>query len=330
MTTWFLPSWNGDFRLEGDHDGCVLRIVDATIGEEALLKNFFATAHKKKWTKEKWESLPVGRFHDFFMKGVPIHKVAPVLIKLTKPKHKTLSAVRFSGGRLLVEEGTSETALSVLAEAAADDPKAKGVTVTRPTPSCPQCIPGSIDRASEVLLSFLDDEEHADWAKHRQIVVYGGQSGHRYLLAHRHSRLAERLGRICYDLDDRCVVHFYDWAIPPEEEILAAKLILEHAEPWLRNEATLFHVRARNVYKNPFGGISDGVAETHLMQGAAGGMIGALFYLGTKNGVPQPTKTLVDGAYDAMAGSAVLPFGAVVAGVGPEGVPINTWGQPLY
>ena len=25
--------------------------------------------------------------------------------------------------------------------------------------------------------------------------------------------------------------------MPPEEEILAAKLILEHREPWLRNEA---------------------------------------------------------------------------------------------
>ena len=34
------------------------------------------------------------------------------------------------------------------------------------------------------------------------------------------------------------MLHFHDNSVPPEEEVLAAKLILEHREPWLRNEAT--------------------------------------------------------------------------------------------
>ena len=45
--------------------------------------------------------------------------------------------------------------------------------------------------------------------------------------------------KICYDIDDRCVLHFHDWTVPPEEEVLATKLILEHREAWLRNEATV-------------------------------------------------------------------------------------------
>ena len=54
--------------------------------------------------------------------------------------------------------------------------------------------------------------------------------------------------------------------MPPEEEVLAAKLILEHREPWLRNEATClqqtkdgkWHDLGFLRYKNPFGDASDG------------------------------------------------------------------------
>lgn len=146
-------------------------------------------------------------------------------------------------------------------------PKAEAaVSLARPTPSCPQCIPGAIEPASEVLLTFLSPSQHALWARQRQILVLGHRSGHRYLLAHRHSERAQYQGRICFDLDDQQVIHFHDSTVPPEEEVLAAKLILEHREDWLRNEATTFgetDVR----YKNPFGDVSDGVDDAVFSHG---------------------------------------------------------------
>ena len=99
------------------------------------------------------------------------------------------------------------------------------------------------------------------------MIVTGHLTGHRYLLAHRHSEKAARLGKICYDIDDHGVLHFHDNSVPPEEEILAAKLILEHREPWLRNEAACLGNDDGSdgfdfVFKNPFGDGSDGVPDS--------------------------------------------------------------------
>lgn len=152
-------------------------------------------------------------------------------------------------------------------EKAAKDPKA-AATVKRPTPSCPQCVPGSIAPAREVLLTFLNDEEHASWAKTRTIVVEGGLTGHRYLLAHRASEAAARIGRMCFDLDDDIVLHWHDWTVPPEEEVLSAKILLQHREHWMRHEATVLGAHgARDVFKNPFGNMQDGVPDAGFTQG---------------------------------------------------------------
>ena len=132
---------------------------------------------------------------------------------------------------------------------------------------------GRIDCAArDVLLSFLSPEQHKDWADHRAIIVRGGLSGHRYLLAHRHSVTAKRLGKICYDLDDHFVLHFHQTEVPPEEEVLAAKLILEHREPWLRNEATVLQQASDGKwvdlgflrYKNPFGDANNGRVDAAI------------------------------------------------------------------
>ena len=192
-----------------------------------------------------------------------------MLVKIVKPADRTLTAVAFTDGRLEVAEtGSIET----LVVNAAKDPESKAVSVARPTPCCPACIPGSVEPASDVLLSFLSDQEHADWSKHRAIMVTGGRSKHRYLIAHRHSRTAVLNGKICYDVDDHCVLHFHDWTVPPEEEVLATKLILEHREAWLRNEATVLQQDSKGEwldlgfmrYKNPFGDASDGRADAVL------------------------------------------------------------------
>lgn len=270
MRAWYVPSWNGDFRLTpGDKEGTSKLLVMApTPHEMKLLAAFMATARKKKWTKEKLTEDDAIDTRTIVLRA-PLTKVGPALVKITKPADRTLTAVSFKDGKLEVAEtGAIET---IVAKAEAD-PEAKAVSVARPTPCCPSCVPGSVEPASDVLLSFLTDQEHADWAKHRAIMVTGGRSGHRYLLAHRHSRTAVLNKKICYDVDDRCVLHFHDWTVPPEEEILAAKLILEHREAWLRNEATVLQQDGKGEwhdlgimrYKNPFGDASDGRGDAAL------------------------------------------------------------------
>jgi len=267
---WAFPAWNGDFRLVlGDEEGTSKLLVMApTPYEMKLLAAFMAIAHKKKWTKEKLVEDDTIDTRTIVL-SAPLTKVGPVLVKITKPADRTLTAVSFKNGQLEVAEtGAIETVIAK----AENDPEAKAVSVARPTPCCPSCVPGSVAPASDVLLSFLNEQEHADWAKNRAIMVTGGRSGHRYLLAHRHSRTAVLNKKICYDIDDHCVLHFHDWTVPPEEEVLAAKIILEHREAWLRNEATVLQQDSKGEwydlgimrYKNPFGDASDGRADAAL------------------------------------------------------------------
>jgi hypothetical protein len=264
VRAWYLPAWHGDFRLiAGETDGTSkLLLMQPTPHEKQLIAKFMKIAKKKQWTRDRFDEDDAIDTQTIVL-SAPVDKIGPALVKLTKPAASTLTAVSFKDGHLEVAgTGTLET----LVAKAANDKEAKAVSVSRPTPCCPRCEVDSIAPARDVLLSFLTAQEHADWADHRAIMVRGGLSGHRYLLAHRHSKTAARLGKICYDVEDRCVLHFHDASVPPEEEVLAAKLILEHREPWLRNEATVLQQNSNGAwidlgfmrYKNPFGDASDG------------------------------------------------------------------------
>ena len=261
---WAIPSFHGDFRLTAGDDEATskLLVMAPTPYEIQLLNGFLSKAHKKKWTRELLTADDTNDTRTILLKA-PLAKTGPLLVRATQPADRTLTAISFKDGRLEVAEtGVLET----LVAKAAEDKAAKAVSVSRPTPCCPRCEVGAIAPARDVLLSFLSPQEHADWAEHRAIIVRGGKSGHRYLLAHRNSPTAARLGKICYDLDDHFVLHFHQTEIPPEEEILAAKIILEHREPWLRNEATClsqtkdgrWHDLGFMHYKNPFGDVNDG------------------------------------------------------------------------
>ena len=270
MRVWYVPSFNGDFRLTaGDDDKTSKLLVMApTPHEIQLLNKFLTQAHKKKWTSELLTQDDANDTRTIVLKA-PLAKVGPALVKVAKPADRTLTAVSFADGKLEVAE---TGALETLVAKAAGDKEAKAVSVARPTPCCPRCEVGAIAPARDVLLAFLNAQEHADWAEHRAIIVRGGLSGHQYLLAHRHTPTAARLGKICYDLEERFVLHFHASDVPPEEEILAAKLILEHREPWLRNEATViqqtkdggWHDLGFMRYKNPFGDIRDGRVDAAI------------------------------------------------------------------
>jgi hypothetical protein len=274
---WYIPSWNGDLRLEPDPDNdkrTLLTIHKPTADEEKILALIGVEAMKHGWAEDWVEAGKPGLFRKKVTRvlDAPLETVGPVVSKIMKPGPAVLSCITFKDGKVLTCSGTLAELQAISQEAAAappDNPPVAATTVKRPTPCCPDCIPGSIEPARETLLSFLSTEEHDSWARRREIAIVGQLSGHRYILAHRHTRRAVAQQRICYDVDDGCVLKFHDWAVPPEEEVLAAKLILEHREPWLRNEATHFFSTSVR-YKNPFGDFSDGVPDSSFI-----GMLGA-------------------------------------------------------
>lgn len=284
----FLPSWNGDFRLEENTSGdSVLTMVDPTPQELVVVGAFLAEAKRKKW----WDGTPPGKGMPYAGPVVPIPLTAPLaktskaMVKVARPVDRTLTAVKFASGKMEVIEGAGVASLTQVEGAVADaqaEEKATGGTgaaaasVKRPTPCCPQCMPGAIGPATEVLLSFLTPSQHEQWQSERAIEVIGGLSGHRYVIAHRNSPIAAKVGRICFDSDDGEVVHFHDWSVPPEEEVLAAKLIMEHAEPWLRNEATMFSALRSMSYKNPFGDLMDGTESASFAHGVGHGLMSLL------------------------------------------------------
>jgi hypothetical protein len=287
---WFIPSWNGDLRLEPDPKDpgrTRLSIVKPTADEVRTVNEMGRVFAEKGWLSDPWQMVEKKRFQrtSTILIQAPLEQVGPVATGIMRPGHQVLTAIRFKGGAIETVSGKQPAELQALADKAAAAPPEKpaeaAVTVKRPTPSCPQCIPGAIEPATETLLAFLSEEEHKSWSRDRSITVHGGLSGHRYLLSHRHSDFAQRAGRMCFDLDDRFVVHFHDWRVPPEEEVLAAKLILEHREPWLRNEATCFAARrAEMVFKNPFGGVTDGIRDasfSHTLGQMLGTALGISF-----------------------------------------------------
>lgn len=274
----YIPSWNGDFRLEDDGKGGSKLIVHApTPRELEILGEFMRKADAKGWVTDSDRDADLRGDKSEVAIGAPLSKASKILIKLAQPVKQTLTAVSFSDGKLSVIEGADDAATEKIADAveaasATEDPKqpAKAASVKRHTPCCPDCEVGSVAPASEVLLAFLNEDEHESWARDRAIVVTGGLTGHRYILAHRQSAIAAYNTKMCFDLDDGEILHFHDNSVPPEEEVLAAKLILEHREPWLRNEATLFG--SRNMrFKNPFGG-GDGVEASVFVS-----KVGSLF-----------------------------------------------------
>jgi hypothetical protein len=290
---WYMPSFSGDFRLEPalkNADHSELTLHRPTLGEIEQVRAFLKRARKKGWTDlsdvmiNGSDGSPYrGADKQIIPLRASVSEAGAELLKVVRSKKATLTGIKFKDGQVHVTEGNGEQAAAAVAAAEKDDAEV-AASVRRPTPSCPQCEEGAVGPASEVLLEFLTPAQHADWAEHRAIVVEGGYTGHRYLLAHRKTKTAAKIGKICYDLDSKAVIHFHDSMVPPEEEVLAAKLILEHREDWLRNEATLMGfytsggIAGMDIterFKNPFGDITDGIPDAHFSQFIGGFAAGA-------------------------------------------------------
>ncbi len=296
----------------------IITAIEPTADEQRVLKSLAAILHEKGWMKRKTLWYPKGKNkkRDETIVAASMVEIGTLMISHLKPGLATLTAIKMHDGTIEAMANSDKGILAWLKKLFGEDGKAsvgtvkeladaleagtkgdplrsapdeeskalekkkpeKAATVKRPTISCPQCYEGAIEPATEVLLSFLDEEQHEQWMKTRTIFEYGGLTGHRYLLAHRHSRVAAKIGKICYDHDEGNVLHFHDNSVPPEEEILAAMLCLKFREPWLRNEASCIGNDDDSggaydfVFKNPFGDGSDGVADSNFT-GEIGGFL---------------------------------------------------------
>lgn len=293
MKTWYCPSWNGDWRLEAAGEGATLLSVEKpTLSEVAQLRKLAPVFVERGWlTKKQGHRLerPSWLVGDHRLElSAPLSEVGPVVTSTLQPGINILAAVRFKDGLVQALEANDSAKPDQPSEAvkkAAKNADAEtAATVKRPTPCCPDCYVDAVGPATDVLLSFLDPEQHASWRAHRFLVVRGGLTGHRYAVAHRNTPMAALQTRLCYDLDDRAVMHFHDWTVPPEEEVLAAMLILRHREHWLRNEATALYSNNqglhREKFKNPFGGAWDGVEDANFTRSFGRGMLAGMAVCG--------------------------------------------------
>jgi hypothetical protein len=241
MTTWYLPTFYGDIRLESQ-DGKVTKVVyeKLTPQEEVAMRALFLHALKKDWASEKLvEPLQkqlgalIEKPIEMFL-NAKITDVQKILSKPLKPGRKMISAVRFSGGA--IEEITSanigliEGDAQVLEEkdkpldksGSRAKPKVAATTVAAPVIGCP--APDFVNaeiRATRVLEAFLTPEQLEDFRTENAFVAVGHDSGHKYMITSRHARTKlYETARSLYDLTEQHPICVHDWSVPAAEEML--------------------------------------------------------------------------------------------------------------
>lgn len=156
--------------------------------------------------------------------AAPIERIHGHLVKLLKKNQPTIAAVKLSDGTL-----------AEIREPEKGIPAGKAVTTRIPGRGCPppEFAPREV-RANRVMREFLTPTQIADFDHAGAVVVVGGETGHRYRVCHRNSRLLNpELGPtfslvtnlttgagVCCEITD----------LPPSEELLAIVLALSCRE----------------------------------------------------------------------------------------------------
>lgn len=265
ITTWYLPSFYGDIRLDTTDKGHTKITWYKLSGAEAFaiakLRESSVGATRRWATKDDWAKIPIESFKpgdtretSLVLRG-PIDKIESVLTKALKPDRKTLRVVRISGGaieeihdrtfdRELIEKKhpyrDEETAIAVREETKPEKKPAIATTVAQPVRGCPAPDFEKVrQKATRVLKAFLTPSQTSDFEKYQRFVVTGADTGHRYMLTSRNApdELSRFAGRQVYDLDEERSFCVHDWAIPAEEELLTMALLLQlpGRESWMRD-----------------------------------------------------------------------------------------------
>lgn len=285
---WFVPSRCGDFRLTANGpEASTLSVENATPGELETVRAFLEECKKRGWVS----STGGGATPTVVPIGAPVALAGPVLAgKAAAPKGQ-FTAVRSVNGALTVEV---DPVAAIEAAEKKDEPAAV-VTPKKPTLCCPVQVAGPDLRASEALHAFCTPRQWRDWTEKGWLITHGHITGHAYQIAHRHHPLALQRGKITYDLDDQGILSCWDWTVPPAEEVLAVKLLLEGREPWLRNMSGNDGGRNRliDLFHNPLGDdFADGTDNAALTSG-----IGRAFQMS-----PQLWNALAEGEWTPWLG----------------------------
>ena len=260
MRTWYYPSPCGDYRLNSrDEKTCVLTVIDPTPGEIADLSRLLEKARAKQWCSQAEGIGATGKTE--LLLTAPVHEVGAVLF--TAPKGRPLLTVASEGGRVTVvfDSGEPEQTALVPHEDATPavpekDKKAlvkseRATSVSRPRVAgrgdCPETL------ASEVLAANCTAEQWDMWTKRGFLLAHGNLSGHTYRVAHRKRHVGRGLqDTVAVDLDEGAgPVMASDWMLPPPEEVLSIKLVLEHREHWLRHPQGMPEAREM-IFADPF------------------------------------------------------------------------------
>lgn len=243
MKHWYIPSFHGDFRFESHPEGAALTVERPTPAEVEAIRRYGKKAIRAGWvTPAAFEAFEAGvnKPDRVLLIHAPLAEAAAPMAKLLgRGKVGLVTALAFEGGKVKLTEVVEETDLPRWMKKAQETeaaPATAAVTVARPKLSCPECEgrPEGARKACDVLWEFLDPAQRKEWLKGRRFTAFGSHTDHAYDVTPRDTPRAADRGRICFDLDDRVILHNFDLTLPPEEEALQAKLMIEHRENWIR------------------------------------------------------------------------------------------------
>lgn len=259
MRYWFIPCQSGDFRLHQRGavlDACVLSVENTTEEDRQRLRPFLAEAESRGW---------IPHLRGFNLDDVgprelviqaPLVEAGVLLSQQVFPDEDSWTAVRWTDGRVdladdasaaLVQrirgqEGTKPQALVFTAGVGSWATPVAAVTTPRPKIGCPEPEPCA-RRPFQVLQAFSTQSQVDSFRRFGRLDAYGSVTGARYSIFHRDTAARRGLSRtIVNGVGNPVCAWLRD--VPPEEEVLALKLTVEHREqilldPGVQRQGTL-------------------------------------------------------------------------------------------
>lgn len=214
MKIYFTATY-GDISVELNKEDktVILKTTDLSEGEKDILREIL----------KEYNIFPEEGFENksFVIDNKKIEDVYKFIKKKLKKDRPTLTAIKYVDGRIeCVEE--LDKGLAEKTET--------GAVVERPRKGCPMpVILRSEIRASKVLGEFLSNKQMTDFNKYLQFVSIGNCSKKPYLVTSRWSERVTEYGQL-YDIVEKRVICANCMEIPPSEELLSLKLMIEFKE----------------------------------------------------------------------------------------------------
>lgn len=244
---WFVPCFSGDFRLEREgEDKCVLTVEDPTKADQRKLGTFLMAARADGWLNASAGIAQTGTTR--LVLDVPLRIAGPLLAKKAHGDANTWTAVRYLQGKVEVYDGVDlpaqrgqgvvevvKVGANIFAKALAsltpNDTAEAVATVKEPSRGCPAPAPAR-RRGAQVLAIFSTAAQLDSLTRHGRMKVVGNATGDAYWLYHRDEAAKQQLAHCLVNARTGYDVCVWDDSVPPEEEMLAVKLAVEHREAW--------------------------------------------------------------------------------------------------